>query len=363
MSTVFAGYVCRECGRAFVAGLLLFVAVVSFGQLLKLTGGGVSLRGTDLLAACAFGLPPALALLLPIAWLYACLLTCARLAQDREVLALAQAGIRPVVLLRVPVAGGLALAVISALLAAYGEPWGIERLLALLGRAGQRALVHELAAGQFHHFGEGVDVYVAGREGTQLRGLMLARRQGDERLWVQARHAQIDAGPRGHDVTFTLQDADVVAGPVGAAQSRYAHFASGRYVLDASALVRAGKRTFTEHQRLGPRALYQRASTATAADERALVQILLHRKLALPLAAPIFGALAVPLGLAGRGGARARSLLLSGLLVGVYYYLGRSLELSARHGQLAAAWAAWLPDLAGLLALAPAWWWQGRGAR
>ena len=52
-----------------------------------------------------------------------------------------------------------------------------------------------------------------------------------------------------------------------------------------------------------------------------------------------------------RRGARARGFLISTVLVGAYYYIGRAAELQARNGDFPAVLAAWLPDLLGLVAL------------
>ena len=426
-------YVAREIGGGFAAGLGLFVVVVTFLQLLRLLdhGHAVGLGARELLTATVYALPPLLGLLVPISWLYACLLGVGRLAQDREVLALMQAGVAPGVLFRVPLRGGLLLAVLSAALLVWGEPWGVRGLSALLAGSAQRALSTGLQPQTFYGVGGGLTVYAEAAAAGELQGLVIAERRDGRAVTLFAERAAVSRGPGAGEVTFLLRDGTVVFGepdltgaktvtagadatqqdgatpapPAGAATKvtrednatpaptaglqtkaslvratapaaagsptpavtqrgpTFVDFAKGRYRLQADALVRAGRRSFTDDQGLSLAQLWRAGYGGNGHNTKgALARVILQRKLALPLAAPIFGALAVALGIGtpsgARGGARARSLLCSCAIVGSYYYVGRSLELAARRGALSAALAAWLPDALGLLALAGLWWWR-----
>lgn len=442
-------YVAREIGGGFAAGLGLFVVVVTFLQLLRLLdhGHAVGLGSRELVAATVYALPPLLGLLVPISWLYACLLGIGRLGQDREVLALMQAGVAPGVLFRVPLRGGLVLALVSAALLVWGEPWGVRGLSALLAGSAQRALSTGLQPQTFYGVGGGLTVYAEAVAAGELQGLVIAERRDGRAVTLFAERAAVSRGPGVGEVTFALRDGTVVFGepeltganpvtgqgdvtqqndataattggratnapreglatpattlalatdaprkstatpatpaqlptkpsaatapaaagsPIPVVTQRgptFVDFAKGRYRLQADALVRAGRRSFTDDQGLSLVQLWRHGYGDSGRNrDGALARVILQRKLALPLAAPIFGALAVALGLGtpsgARGGARARSLLCSCAIVGSYYYVGRSLELAARRGALPAALAAWLPDALGLLALVALWRWR-----
>lgn len=348
------GYVLKEILPPFLVGLGLFFVLIVVGQILKLSDAvtGFDIGLADMVHALGYALPPLLGLLLPMSWLFACLFGIGRLAQDREILAMAQAGCSPLALLRMPLLGGLLLAVLSAVSLGIGEPWGIRGLRQWLGQSAQRALTQNLRPQTFHAWVPGMTLMVEGNDHGKLRGVLLADHRMPQRpVVISAQRGTIEHGSPVGDIVFALEDGSVLL-PGGDDTSRALTFVSGRYRLDISAMLRGKNRSFTEVQEKSLQSLWQdsRAGSSSPGFE-ALCRVTLHRKFALPLSAVVFGGLAVALAAGTRGGARAKSLVVSAALVGGYYYLGRSLELAARAGKVSAVLAAWGPNLVGLLLL------------
>jgi lipopolysaccharide export LptBFGC system permease protein LptF len=369
-------YQLREIGAPFAAGLGLFFAVVSCGQILKVADSvtGLGVQGRDLLAALAFGMPPLLGVLIPVSCLFACLLAVGRLAADRELLALQAAGCAPARLLRVPAGVGLGMGLLAAVAMSWGEPWGIRGLRQLMARGAQDALARGLRPGEFTEWLPGVVLYAQRRDGEVLQQVLFADRRDRTRpLLAVARQGRLHRGERPQDLLFTMHDGTFVlqgpsTGPSGGSGApggastevevdRVVQFVDSTQRLDVGALVVNKARNMTGAQELSVGELRQRARLpGLSLDERGQLIVTLHRKFAVPLAALIFSLLAVPLAVRTGSAARAQGFLLSLSIVVGYYYLGRAAELASRQGRLSPVLAAWLPDLLGGLLLLPCLW-------
>jgi lipopolysaccharide export LptBFGC system permease protein LptF len=135
------------------------------------------------------------------------------------------------------------------------------------------------------------------------------------------------------------------------------YFDESKYRLDVGRLVRRGVRGISAVQEKDLETLWVSSQDeALSRKQRALLTIVLHRKLAIPLATIIFALVAVPLACSRTAGARARGFLYSSAIVGAYYYIGRAVELSARGGTFNPVLAAWLPNMLGVAGLAILLW-------
>lgn len=353
-------YILREICVPFLLGLGLFFTVIAFAQVLRVSDAvtGLGVTSGEILQALLYSLPPLLGLLVPVSCLFASLLGIGRLSSDRELAGLSSVGVSPYALLRMPALLGLVLALISGVAMHVGEPWGIRGLRQLMGRSAQRALSAGVRPQTFHEWIPGVTFWAGGHEGQVLTDVVFSDRRDPKRpMLVTAREGLLKAGDDATQLVFDMRDGTVFLRDTQSDASRLVGFKYSLYRLDVGRIVGHKARTLSAVQEMDARQLLTLARDPAQSDERrALYRVTLHRKFAVPLATLIFALLAVPFGCDIRGGARARGLLISTVIVGAYYYVGRTLELSARAGHLSPIIAAWLPDALGMIILALSLW-------
>lgn len=352
-------YLLREIAISLVVGLGLFVVVLVFAQILAISDAitGLGISGADLMRALLYSMPPLLGLLLPASLLFATLLAVGRWSSDREILALSAAGISPYRLLRVPLALGLLLGGISAVSMAWGEAWGIRGLRSLMSRSAQRSLASGVRPGEFHEWLPGVTFRAQRTQGELMYDVMFADLRNVRRpLVVSAREGTVKVGERARDIVFDLRDGAMVLRDRESAQRRVVHFEQSLYRLDVDQLVGNKAHSLSRVQEKTLSELFLESRTHPNLATRAHYTVVLHRRFAIPLATLIFALLAVALSLGGSGAARSRGFLLSAVIVGGYYYVGRAAELAARAGNFDPILAAWLPNAIGAALAAPLLW-------
>lgn len=353
-------YILREICVPFALGLALFFVVIAFAQVLRVSDAvtGLGVTSGEIVAALLYSLPPLLGLLVPVSCLFASLLGIGRLSADRELAGMASVGLSPYALLRMPACLGLVLCAVSGIAMHVGEPWGIRGLRQLMGRSAQRALTAGVRPQTFHEWIPGITFWAGGHQGQLLTDVIFAdRRDLDKPMLITAREGTLRAGDDPTQLVFDMREGTVYLRDMHTDASRLVRFDKSLYRLDVGRIVGHKSRTLSAVQEMDAQTLYALSHDAAQSDERrALYCVTLHRKFAVPLATLIFALLAVPFGCDIRGGARARGLLVCTVIVGAYYYVGRTLELSARAGHMSPVLAAWLPDLMGVVILCVALW-------
>ncbi len=348
-------YLAREIMLPFVVGLGLFFAVISFGEMLKISDSvtGLGIGPGDFLQALLYSFPPLIGLLLPVCALFATLLAIGRLSGDREIVALCAGGVSPFKLLRVPFALGLILATLACYATLWGEPWGIQGLKRIMAHGAQRALAEGVRPGEFTEWIGGVTFLARGEDAEGLTDIMFADQRDTTRpVIVSAKRATVVGGENAKDIIFDLKGGRMLLYQANSDGHRIVDFESGQYRLDVGRLVRRKLVNVTAAQGMYPGDLWRASNNPKhSARKRALYRITLHRKVAMPLATIIFALLAVPLASAGGSGARARGFLYSVGIIAAYYYIGRATELAARSGSFPPDLAAWVPNLIGLAIL------------
>jgi len=234
-----------------------------------------------------------------------------------------------------------------------GEPWGVHGLRDLMSRSAQRALAEGTKPGRFTEWVSGVVFYAEENTADGLKKIFFTDRRDKSRaITVSAKEGRVVQGADATEILFELKAGNIwIEDRVGAKQ-RMLSFGETVYRLDVGNLVGNKARTIQAVQGKTLDQLRDVISDPEQKKRHALHTIILHRKFALPLATIIFALLAIPLGCRSEPGSRARSFLVSALIVGGYYYIGRAAELQARHGDFPVVLAAWLPNLIGLVALA-----------
>ena len=342
------GYLLRATLLPFASGLTLFVVVTAFAEVLTFTDTttGLGIGIADMATLVFLSLPPLLGVLLPISGLYATLLAMGTLAQQRELLALAQMGLSPWQLLRVPLVFGCVLGALSAWALILGEPWGIRCIRQKMAEGTTRALIAGVTPGYFYDWVEGMTFWAKGRDTEGLTAVVLADHRTPDKPWlISAARGNLTVGAVPHELWVVLEDGRMLQEGPTAGVSHVLTFARGVWRIDVGGMVRQKLHRLPDSQELSMSALKEQSQQADLShDARMLRQYMWHRKLAVPVAAVIFTLLAVPLGASAKSGHRVGGMLVATLLVAAYYHVGRFLELSARGGLFSGALAAWLPN-------------------
>ncbi len=295
-------------------------------------------------------LVPLLPAALPLSLFAGLVAGLARMESDGEVEAARALGATPPQLAGATLVLGLVVGALTGLAAGWGEPWGRHTARTALSdldgpdlrpRAG--ALVLEA---------DGIVLGASGLgEGGVLRDVLLWRQGGDELVLAPRGSVSLRDG----SLHFRLHD--------GEAHHRlpdggYARWSFGSY--DASIPLTWSRRRGREPFELLPAEL--RHTIAERRDRGVEVrfhELALHRRVAVPLAAPLLALLAWPLARArGWGGGAARGVLVA-VGVGLGYYL---LLRVGDHGLRALHWppllAAYGATAVLALAAAVGWWWR-----
>ncbi len=351
-------YLAKEILLPFVAGVLFLTQLLLATQILAqaevLFGSGVALG--DVAAIVATLLPHVLGYVLPIAFLLGAVLGVGRLAEDREVMALAAAGVSPARLVRVPLALGIAVGALGLWLSISLEPAGLSAARARVNEVVKRNVTNDVRAGTFYDQIPGYTLYAEKvRRGGWEHVLISDRSDPSSPVLALAAGGRLEPVGTGQEMQLVLDDGELHREDTAASEYVTADFRRAALVVglgtaltDKSALLR-GVREMTQGQM---RAHIREARAKGDVAEMRRFEGYLHRRLAQPLAVIPFALLAVPLGASRRSG-RGFAVGATLLAVVVHYVLLRGGEVLAQKGALPAALALQLPTIVlSLVALA-----------
>ncbi len=305
----------------------------------------------------AFLLPPLLALTLPVALLLAVLISCGRLTDDFEVVALKASGVSPLRLLRPFLVVGLTVSLLVAWLTLVVNPWAAAAFQNNLFEILQSRAVTGIQERTFNTAFAPIVLYVQEVSPSQvaLRGV-LASDERDPALSrvIVAREGRVLADQRTRRVTLRFIDGSINETDAADPQ-RFRHTTFAIY--DMNVELRASgasskqetkpEREMSLGQLMAAASLYARDGPMAAP-----YRIEIHKRFAFPVAALIFVLIAFPLGIHSQRGGRAVALASGFVIMMAYNILSSSLEDLPLSGKLPVAVAIWLPNaLFGLLGL------------
>ncbi len=351
-------YLAKEILLPFVAGVLFLTQLLLATQLLSqadvLFGSGVALRdvGAILLAL----MPHILGYVLPIAFLLGAVLGVGRLAEDRELMAIAATGFSPTRLVRVPLALGVAAGALGLWLSTSVEPIGLAAARERMNDVVKRNVTNDVRPGTFYDQIPGYTLYAEKvRRGRWEHVLIDDRSDPASPVLALAGGGRLEPVGMGQEMQLVLDAGELHRDDADAGEYVTADFRTATLVVglgtalsDKSVLLR-GVREMTSAQM---REHMREARARGDAAEVRRYQGYLNRRLAQPLAVLPFALLAFPLGAARRVG-RAFAVGATLLAVVAHYVLLRGGEVLAQKGALPAAVALQLPTVVlSLVALA-----------
>jgi lipopolysaccharide export system permease protein len=343
-------YLAREILLPFGAGLLfltqLLLATQLLGQADILFGSGVALADVGMVVLAL--LPRFLAFVLPVAFLLGAVLGVARLAEDREVVAMGSAGLTPLRLVRVPLLLGVVVAALGVWLSLEVEPSGMRVVRARLTEIVKQNVTSDVRPGTFYDQIPGYTLYAERVRGSRWENVLIHDRSGgDVSVLALARQGRLEPVGAGQEMRLVLD-----RGEAHREEARSVEYAAAEF--DRAELVIALGRALTERSALasGSREKSFEALRALSADARRRgdlkqawrYEAYLHRKISSALAVLAFALLAVPIGASPWAG-RAFGVGATFLLIVVHYLFLRGGQVMVQAGRLPAWLGLELPNL------------------
>jgi lipopolysaccharide export system permease protein len=342
-------YLTREILLPFGAGLVFLTQLLLATALLAradvLFGSGVSLLDVGVVVLAL--LPHFLGFVLPIAFLLGAVLGVARLAEDREVVALGAAGVSPLRLVRVPLALALVAGALGVANALWVEPFTLAVGRLRLNEIIKKNVQSDVRAGTFFDRIPGFTLYAEKVEGGGWSNVLLHDRSTPETpVLALASRGRLEPVGAGEEMRLVLEAGELHREDVATDDYVVAGFATGTLSLglgtaltDRNAL-RAGSNEVPladaiEAARPGPGRRPEDVRRAAAG---------LQRRISAPLSVVPFALLAVALGASRRAG-RAFGVGATILAVLAHYLLLRAAEVLASRGALPAVLALQLPTI------------------
>jgi LPS export ABC transporter permease LptG len=362
-------YVLHELLSPFAMGVALFTFFLVLDRLYHLAELVIT-KGVPfhlVVQLLGFMLPSFLAHTLPMALLVAVLLAGGRLAGDLEVVAFKAAGVSLVRLFRPAMVAALAVTLVTAALTLVLNPLANREFQAQLFTILKTRAVAGLRERVFNtSFGD-VVIYVEEISPSRvgLQGLIVSDER-DPKITrvITAREGRLLTDETTRRITLRLlnggvNEADVVpadppksvitevnplGGAAGARRYRYTAFGIYDMNLAVESPLRGASRIDKPEKDYPLPVLRRRIAEAQDAFTRLPLEVELHKRFALPVAALVFALLGFPLAVRSHRGGRSVALVGTLAILVSYYIVMTALEGVALRERLPVAVAIWLPN-------------------
>ncbi len=353
MGRTLRGYIVQEIGAAFVAGLGIFTFVLLVARILDLVDL-VLARGVpaqQVLALFGFVLPSFIEITIPMALLLAIVVAFGRLAADGELLAMRAAGISLVQLLRPVGFFTLAVSLLTLALGIHARPWANRRVAETVYEIAKTRATATLKPQVFNSgFGRMV-IYVESidQESGLMKGILLSdERDAGRRTAIFSSAGRIVTNEDARTVYLQMLDGTSISSETEQEGYDKTDFESlevnleidedvGRYGLSLS--LRPSEMRWDT-------LLAARAARQAAGDPAIEEEIEIQRKFVLAAAAMLLGLVGVPLGMQRNRAVRARSMMVSAVVILSYYFLLSGAMTLVRQRLVSAAVGMWYPNAA-----------------
>lgn len=346
--------VVREATPPFLLATLVttFLLVIrflfSFAELLVSRNASTM----EVLSLLLYSLPHVLVLTLPMALLFASVITVSRWSSDSEIVALEACGVPGSLLGKALAFFGAAVFLADALLALWVLPEANRRFQETTRKMYFAAVRTALEPRVFTSAFPGQLIYVDGLDpatGEWHKVLVFDLRDAAQETLITADRGIVVENPKTNELWLSLSKATIHTLRPERPERYQRSFNSEMKLLlreanAAAAVVRYGPRE-TSSKELWKQARKGEESAATRRE----AWVELQKRVALPAAAFVFSLLGFPLGLRSRRGGKGYGLTVSVLVTVGYYVLWNNGELLARSGKLPVWLGIWLPNLLVLL--------------
>jgi lipopolysaccharide export system permease protein len=344
-------YIIQEIAVPFSLGLALFTLILLIARILKLlelvVNRGVPLL--DVLKLFSYILPAFLEVTVPMALLLAVIVAFGRLSSESEITAMKTSGLSLYQLVR-PVAALAGVTYLVALgLSLYARPWGNSLLRGGLYEIAKTRASAGIKEKVFTDDFEGLVIYVDRIEppGDRLHGILISdTRDGAQRNTIFAQLGVLVPNERSHLLLLRLLSGSIHAFYPKDRSYHRTEFSIYDISLDLnSALARLEPRA-RDVSEMTIRELSAAIAAQRAGGQPAFVEAVeLQRRFSIPFACLGFAAIGIPLGIRPSRAVRSRGLVLSLVIIFLYYLLLSLGQNLGERGILPAPVALWLPNV------------------
>lgn len=341
-------YIFFEMLPSFILGLLVFIFILLMFQALRLTEF-VLIHGVDIstvMEMMGYLSISFLPTLLPMALLFAVLLSYGRLSADSEVVAMKASGISMLTISFPAALLGLIISIASAQTSYYIAPWGNRQFEVLISRLGNTKAAAAIKEGTFSEGFFDLVIYagkVNSQNGTMENIFLYDERTSETPLTIIAKSGQIIPDPKfpGHSVLLRLNDGDIHRKAETHTKIKF-----DSYDIRLSDPIKIEQREKSA-QSLSIHEIQEKMnSPEIKEDDLWGFQTEYHKRSAISIACFIFALLGVGLGtVTNRRSARSSGMIVCLLVIITYWVLYVSFEGLARSGKLPPSIAIWLPNV------------------
>lgn len=323
--------------------LLIIRFLFIFAELLVSRGAS----SLEVLRLFLYSIPHVLVLTLPMALLFASVITVSRWSGDSEIVALEACGVPGMVLGKALAFFGALVFLADAFLALWALPVANRRFQETTRKMYFAAARAALEPGVFTSAFPGQLIYVDGLDaatGAWHGVLVFDLRDAAQETLITAEKGILVENAKTNELWLSLSKATIHTLRPERPERYQRSFNSEMKLLlqepsAAQVMVRYGPRE-TSSRKLWEQARSQEESPPTRRE----AWLELHKRVALPAAAFVFSLLGFPLGLRSRRGGKGYGLTVSVVVTVVYYVLWNNGELLGRSGKLPVWFGIWLPN-------------------
>jgi len=338
----------------FLAALLFLTQLFFVARLLAqadvIFGSGVRLL--DVGRILLFVLPSMLSYGMPVAWLLGLLIGLGRLADDREITALAATGHGPHTLLPTPLLLGVVLTGVMLAITTWIEPRGLGNARVLTAEMIKRNLAGDVKPGVFYEDLSDLTLFAGGvdEKTGRLRNVLVEdARDPRQPILVLAPEGRLDAEGPGGALVLELHGGELHRAQARTDDYAVASFEGARVQVVAGSEISRKNRMKRPGEHLTPAELLADADywAARGKDVRDRY-VEYHRRFAHPfvmLALSLVGVAVSGSASGKRKGGRARAFAWTLGSVVAYFVLGKLFATLGSRGTIPTSLAAWAPVL------------------
>lgn len=341
-------YLFFEIWPGLLIGLVVFILILLMLQALRLTEfflvHGISFKVIlEIISYMAISFLPAL---FPMAVLFAVVMTYGRLSQDSEVVAMKSLGYSQGLLLIPALILGVLVTLISAQTSFHLAPWGNRQFEILITKLGQTKAAATIKEGTFSENFFDLVVYAneVDSKNGELRKVFIYNEQDPTTpLTIIANQGHIIPDPKhpGQSVVLRLEDGDIHRKSEAHTKIKFSTFEVKLFDNTEEKLKEKSPPSLTIEEIKEQLSVTQGKSR----EDILLLKTEFHKRWAISIACIIFAVLGGALGTQTNRRVKSNGLILSLMVILVYWILYVSLDGAARSGQIEPAIALWLPNI------------------
>lgn len=340
----------KEILPIFLIGLMTFTIILLMDKIFKIIELIIT-RGvkiSHILMLLLYISPSFLIFTIPMALLLGTLLAFGRLSQDNEITALKASGISLYQLYIPVLLFSLGTYLLTSFLVFYGLPWGNRGFKSTLFLIAQSKADVEIKERVFSDEFDGFVIYVdkVPIQGKKMEGIMIYdERSKDKTNTIFAREGYLYNDPKSQEVILNLHHGEIHRfEPLNNIYQKM-YFQSYDLRLElSSTFAKLGKK-LKEHEMSIEEIKEKIEKRRLVGEDITPQEVELHKRYSIPFSCLIFGLIGVPLGIQPRRSGRSYGLILSILIILIYYIALTASEILAMEKEIPPSWAGWAPNL------------------